>query len=70
MALSKILTLGAKAVLDMHENSKPIQPDSVSDSVSENVVIKKPFVEPEISVPIDVLEATTFQAAVTSGATN
>jgi hypothetical protein len=54
----------------MHENSKPIQPDGVSDSVSENVVIKKPFVEPEISVPIDVLEATTFQAAVTSGATN
>jgi hypothetical protein len=54
----------------MHENSTPIQPDSVSESVSENVVFKKPFVEPEISVPIDVLEATTFQAAVTSGATN
>ena len=54
----------------MQENSTPIQPDAVSDGVSENVVIKKPFVEPEISVPIDVLEATTFQAAVTSGSTN
>jgi hypothetical protein len=31
---------------------------------------KKPFVEPEVSVPVDVLEATTFQAAVTSGTTN
>ena len=54
----------------MQENSTPIQPDAVSDGVSESAVIKKPFVEPEISVPIDVLEATTFQAAVTSGATN
>jgi hypothetical protein len=54
----------------MHENSKAIQPDRAPGSASENVVIKKPFVEPEISVPIDVLEATTFQQPVTSGATN
>jgi hypothetical protein len=53
----------------MHKNSTQIQPDNVSDS-SESVVSKKPFVEPEISVPIDVLEATTFQQPVTSGATN
>lgn len=32
--------------------------------------IKKPFVEPAISVPVDVLEATTFFQAATSGATN
>ena len=31
---------------------------------------KKAFVEPAISVPVDVLEATTFFQASTSGATN
>lgn len=32
--------------------------------------VKKAFVEPAISVPVDVLEATTFFQAATSGATN
>ena len=32
--------------------------------------LKKAFVEPAISVPVDVLEATTFFQAATSGATN
>ena len=32
--------------------------------------IKKVFVEPTISVPVDVLEATTFFQSATSGATN
>jgi hypothetical protein len=32
--------------------------------------IKKAFVEPTISVPVDVLEATTFFQASTSGGTN
>ena len=31
---------------------------------------KKAFVEPAISVPVDVLEATTFFQAATSGVTN
>lgn len=31
---------------------------------------KKPFIEPAISVPVDVLEATTFFQSATSGATN
>ncbi len=31
---------------------------------------KKPFVAPTISVPVDVLEATTFFQSVESGATN
>lgn len=31
---------------------------------------KKAFIEPEISVPVDVLEATTFFQAASSGATN
>ena len=39
----------------------------VSGECSET---KKVFVEPTISVPVDVLEATTFFQAATSGATN
>jgi len=31
---------------------------------------KKTFVEPELSSPVDVLEATTFFQAASSGATN
>ena len=31
---------------------------------------KRKFVEPEISQPVDVLEATTFFQALDSGATN
>lgn len=31
---------------------------------------KKKFIEPAISVPVDVLEATTFFVAATSGVTN
>lgn len=31
---------------------------------------KRPFVEPAISVPVDVLEATTFFQTATSGVTN
>ena len=39
----------------------------VSGECSE---IKKAFVEPAISIPVDVLEATTFFQSATSGATN
>jgi len=31
---------------------------------------KKPFVEPELSAAVDVLEATTFFQGATSGGTN
>ena len=41
--------------------------DSLTGVNSEG---KKAFVEPTISVPVDVLEATTFFQAATSGATN
>jgi hypothetical protein len=41
--------------------------NGVSGECSE---IKKAFVEPTISVPVDVLEATTFFQAASSGATN
>ena len=36
----------------------------------ESGTIKKVFIEPTISVPVDVLEATTFFQAATSGTTN
>ena len=39
-------------------------------AVSGGSEIKKAFVEPTISVPVDVLEATTFFQSATSGATN
>ena len=41
--------------------------NGVSGECSE---IKKVFVEPTISVAVDVLEATTFFQAATSGVTN
>jgi hypothetical protein len=41
--------------------------DGVSGECSE---IKKTFVEPTISVPVDVLEATTFFQIASSNATN
>jgi len=31
---------------------------------------KKQFIEPEVSTPVDVLEATTFFQSLTSGSTN
>jgi len=40
------------------------------DVSKEHSEVKKQFVEPAISVPVDVLEATTFFAATSSGATN
>ena len=39
-------------------------------ATAEASEVKKAFVEPAISVPVDVLEATTFFQAATSGATN
>ena len=39
-------------------------------SISEIKEGKKAFVEPAISVPVDVLEATTFFQAATSNVTN
>lgn len=35
----------------------------------EAAVLKKPFVEPEVSFPVDVLEATTFFQDADSGVT-
>lgn len=43
-----------------------VKPDETENSTSA----KKNFIAPEISVPVDVLEATTFFQALTSGPTN
>lgn len=56
----------------MSEKSAPrIETEAVSSSQeTEPGASKKTFIEPEISVPVDVLEATTFLQAVDSGQTN
>lgn len=41
-----------------------------SDSADTVKLVKKNFVPPEISAPVDVLEATTFFQTTTSGTTN
>lgn len=41
-----------------------------TDAAAPETTEKKPFVAPKISVPVDVLEATTFFQSVESGATN
>lgn len=46
-------------------NSVEVQPDRTETSTPA----KKKFVTPEISVPVDVLEATTYFQVATSGAT-
>jgi hypothetical protein len=54
-------------------NNKPELPTTVEplEVVSANQeTVRKIFVEPEISSPVDVLEATTYFQAVESGATN
>ena len=43
------------------------QVESMTEEVSAP---KKPFIEPELSAAVDVLEATTFFQAATSGTTN
>jgi hypothetical protein len=56
------------------ENLVPVQFSQVDEvenaSLAEAGALKKTFVEPEVSFPIDVLEATTFFQLTDSGATN
>jgi hypothetical protein len=41
--------------------------EAENGSIEPGVGGKKPFVEPEIEQPVDVLEATTFFVSATSG---
>jgi hypothetical protein len=43
--------------------------ETISSGTSE-IAQKKVFIEPELSSPVDVLEATTFFQFTDSGATN
>jgi hypothetical protein len=56
------------------ENLIPEQLSQVKEfevsQASEATAGKKEFVEPEVSFPVDVLEATTFFQLTDSGATN
>lgn len=56
------------------ENLIPVQLSQVSEIAgtqpADAAVQKKTFVEPEVSFPIDVLEATTFFQLTDSGGTN
>lgn len=47
---------------------RPVQDGNTAGEIKEGK--KKPFIEPVISVPVDVLEATTFFQTATSGVTN
>ena len=51
----------------VNEQSTAVQTGNAGGEIKER---KKPFVEPTISVPVDVLEATTFFQVSTSGTTN
>ena len=51
----------------INEEISGVHSGSVTGEITES---KKTFVEPAISAPVDVLEATTFFQAATSGATN
>jgi len=51
------------------QENVPTQLD-VTGKTEPSETAKKQFIEPEISMPVDVLEATTFFQSATSGATN
>ena len=60
---------------DPVENTDPIIEACATESenppnLKDASRLRKKFVTPEITVPVDVLEATTFFQAVDSGVTN
>ena len=55
---------------DQYQQKKSLESDQTNERLDAAPRLKREFVEPEISQPVDVLEATTFFQAVDSGATN
>ena len=55
---------------DQYKQSNPLVEEQTSENVAAELTVKRKFVEPEISQPVDVLEATNFFQAVDSGPTN
>jgi hypothetical protein len=57
--------------LTLANQSEFLTEKQVESTMTEEVsATKKPFIEPELSAAVDVLEATTFFQAATSGVTN
>jgi len=55
----------------LEKNAPRIETEAIASSDEPELgASRKTFIEPEISVPVDVLEATTFLQAVDSGVTN
>ncbi len=63
---------GGNPLLDQgkEQQSNLLVNEQKDEQVKVALTGKRKFVEPEISQPVDVLEATTFFQAVDSGATN
>ncbi|HWS53366.1 MAG TPA: hypothetical protein VN282_04815 [Pyrinomonadaceae bacterium] len=55
--------------MDHNPQSKPETEPRPAARAAEGEA-RRPFVEPEITAPVDVLEATTFFNTSTSGAAN
>ena len=55
---------------DQYQKSKPLVIEQAGESLEPESTLKKKFIEPEISQPVDVLEATTFFQLTDSGSTN
>jgi hypothetical protein len=59
-------------LIDQDQNPQ-VESLAKNETTEDQVTVpssKRKFVEPEISQPVDVLEATTFFQAVDSGSTN
>lgn len=55
---------------DQNPQGGPLVNNETTENQTTVPSSKRKFVEPEISQPVDVLEATTFFQAVDSGGTN
>ena len=60
----------ALADQDQSQQNKPLVDDQTGENLVAKPTGKRKFVEPEISQPVDVLEATTFFQALDSGGSN
>jgi len=54
---------------DLSVETSAIESDVQPEGTENSAPAKKKFVAPEVSVPVDVLEATTFFQLTTSGGT-
>ena len=52
------------------DQDKPLVTEQTGESLEPEGKVKQKFIEPEISQPVDVLEATTFFQFTESGVTN